>query len=78
MEKSFSYNYKAYLFDKFTVFINSFGELEIANSDYEMVLTHKFLGTHQKVKRDDFINMIKLVFPDRKEQKHLLIQMFND
>ena len=65
------------LFDKFRVFENKYGELEIASRN-EMIMTNKDTGKEQKCSIDDFCKLIKTVFPDREVQKELLQQIFKD
>lgn len=65
------------LFDRFTVFKNKYGEFEIANEN-EMVMTNRYTGEMSKCNIEDFCNTIKLLFPDKEEQKALLIEMFRD
>jgi hypothetical protein len=74
----FPYDYSKDLFDKFTIFINANGELEIANHDHEIVMQNRVTGIHCKANINEFVNIIKTIFPDRREQKQLLIQMFRN
>lgn len=63
------------LFNKFKVYKNRYGEFEIANEN-EMVMTDKYTGEKKKCKVDDFCNLIKMIYPDRKDQKKFLQEIF--
>jgi len=75
MRRMFDCDYKACLFDRFTVFIDEHGNLDIANNETELVFTNNDTGVNSKVNMDKFANLIKKVFPSRKEQKEILMQM---
>jgi len=74
----YDYDFKRILFGKYTVFTNFFGDLELADNDYEMVMQDRVTGVHIKINIDDFVHMIKTVFPDKEEQMSLLKQIFRD
>lgn len=68
----------AELFGKFEVFQNKYGEFVVANKEKEMVLEDRRTGYKSKCNIEDFCNMIKTIFPDKEEQKQLLMEMFRD
>lgn len=65
------------LFDKFRVFKDRNNQWVVANEN-EMVMTDRYTGEHKKCNIDDFCNHIKMIFPDRQEQKELLQQIFRN
>lgn len=77
MNNTYPYNYEQTLFDKFTVFVNKDNELEIVNSDYEMLLRNKNTGIAHKQNIYEFIDVIKAICPTKEEQKEFLRTIFN-
>ena len=65
------------LFDRFRVFKNKYGEFEIAN-EIEIVMEDRRTGYKSKCNVEDFCHMINSIFPDKKEQKELLMEIFRD
>lgn len=67
----------AVLFGKFEVFQNRYGEFEVANEN-EIVLTDRITGYKSKCNIEKFCNFIKKIYPDKEEQKQLLIDLLRD
>ena len=76
--KGFDSQFHCELFGRFTAFTNEDGELEVVDNTKFLVLRDRRTGRRHSQNLDEFVELIKIVFPERKEQLSLLKQMFNN